>query len=179
MGINNKDSSLISPDILGNVFEKYINQKENGAYYTPLDTIEYINKGSLCLYLISNIEELNYTKSMGYFQNYDLFWDSVGKLEKAEIFKLIKQLSSIKVSDISVGTGAFIINMVDLLIETIERLHTIVDIEVDYNKIINNIFESSVFGIDIMQDAVDLAKFRMILKYIQLTNKYNLRLPKN
>lgn len=177
-GINNKDSSLISPDILGNVFEKYINQKENGAYYTPLDTIEYINKGSLCLYLISNIEELNYTKSMGYFQNYDLFWDSVGKLEKAEIFKLIKQLSSIKVSDISVGTGAFIINMVDLLIETIERLHTIVDIEVDYNKIINNIFESSVFGIDIMQDAVDLAKFRMILKYIQLTNKYNLRLPK-
>ena len=116
---------------------------------------------------------------MGYFQNYDLFWDSVGKLEKAEIFKLIKQLSSIKVSDISVGTGAFIINMVDLLIETIERLHTIVDIEVDYNKIINNIFESSVFGIDIMQDAVDLAKFRMILKYIQLTNKYNLRLPKN
>ena len=27
-GINNKDSSLISPDILGNVFEKYINQKK-------------------------------------------------------------------------------------------------------------------------------------------------------
>ena len=64
------------------MYLKIYKSKENGAYYTPLDTIEYINKGSLCLYLISNIEELNYTKSMGYFQNYDLFWDSVGKLEK-------------------------------------------------------------------------------------------------
>ena len=67
------------------MYLKIYKSKRKWCVLYPLDTIEYINKGSLCLYLISNIEELNYTKSMGYFQNYDLFWDSVGKLEKAEI----------------------------------------------------------------------------------------------
>ncbi|PNY90270.1 hypothetical protein CD151_11335, partial [Staphylococcus chromogenes] len=39
-------SEHITPDIIGKVFEKYINQRENGAYYTDDETIKYIVKRS-------------------------------------------------------------------------------------------------------------------------------------
>jgi len=37
----------INPDVLGYVFEKYINQKEMGAYYTKEDITEYISKNTV------------------------------------------------------------------------------------------------------------------------------------
>lgn len=37
----------INPDVLGYVFEKYINQKEMGAYYTKEDITEYIGKSTI------------------------------------------------------------------------------------------------------------------------------------
>ncbi len=37
----------INPDVLGYVFEKYINQKEMGAYYSKEDITEYISKNAI------------------------------------------------------------------------------------------------------------------------------------
>lgn len=37
----------INPDVLGYIFEKYINQKQMGAYYTKEDITEYIAKSSV------------------------------------------------------------------------------------------------------------------------------------
>jgi Eco57I restriction-modification methylase len=37
----------INPDVLGYVFEKYINQREMGAYYTKEDITEYIGKNTI------------------------------------------------------------------------------------------------------------------------------------
>src|SRR5690606_24254782 len=36
------DPSTINPDVLGYIFEKYINQKACGAYYTPPEITEYL-----------------------------------------------------------------------------------------------------------------------------------------
>jgi hypothetical protein len=37
----------INPDVLGYIFEKYVNQKEMGAYYTKEDITEYISKSTI------------------------------------------------------------------------------------------------------------------------------------
>jgi len=37
----------INPDVLGDIFEKYINQKQMGAYYTKEDITEYIGKNTV------------------------------------------------------------------------------------------------------------------------------------
>jgi len=37
----------INPDVVGYIFEKYINQKEMGAYYTKEDITEYISKNTI------------------------------------------------------------------------------------------------------------------------------------
>ena len=42
----------INPDVLGNIFEKYINQKQMGAYYTKGDITEYISKNTVLPFLL-------------------------------------------------------------------------------------------------------------------------------
>lgn len=41
----------INPDVLGFIFEKYINQKQMGAYYTQEDITEYISKSTVLPFL--------------------------------------------------------------------------------------------------------------------------------
>ncbi len=41
----------INPDVLGYIFEKYINQKQMGAYYTKEDITEYIGKSAIIPFL--------------------------------------------------------------------------------------------------------------------------------
>lgn len=43
----------INPDVLGYIFEKYINQKQMGAYYTKEDITEYITKNTVIPYLFN------------------------------------------------------------------------------------------------------------------------------
>jgi Eco57I restriction-modification methylase len=45
----------INPDVLGYIFEKYINQKQMGAYYTKEDITEYIARNTVVPYLLDRI----------------------------------------------------------------------------------------------------------------------------
>jgi len=49
----------INPDVLGYIFEKYINQKQMGAYYTKEDITEYISKNTILAYLIDEAARRN------------------------------------------------------------------------------------------------------------------------
>ena len=46
-----KKDNEINPDVLGYIFEKYINQKQMGAYYTKEDITEYISKNTVIPFL--------------------------------------------------------------------------------------------------------------------------------
>ena len=46
-----KADNEINPDVLGYIFEKYINQKQMGAYYTKEDITEYIAKNTIIPFL--------------------------------------------------------------------------------------------------------------------------------
>ncbi|MBX7123290.1 MAG: hypothetical protein K1X42_14265 [Opitutaceae bacterium] len=48
----NRDDREINPDVLGYIFEKYINQKQMGAYYTREDITEYIAKNTIIPFLL-------------------------------------------------------------------------------------------------------------------------------
>jgi type I restriction-modification system DNA methylase subunit len=47
----------INPDVLGYIFEKYINQKQMGAYYTKEDITEYISKNTVIPHLLERARE--------------------------------------------------------------------------------------------------------------------------
>jgi len=47
----------INPDVLGYIFEKYINQKQMGAYYTKEDITEYIGKNTIIPFLFDRARQ--------------------------------------------------------------------------------------------------------------------------
>jgi hypothetical protein len=63
----------INPDVLGYIFEKYINQKQMGAYYTKEDITEYIGKSCIIPFLFDSAK----TKCKVAFENADgpTIWD--------------------------------------------------------------------------------------------------------
>lgn len=54
----NKADNEINPDVLGYIFEKYINQKQMGAYYTKEDITEYNSKNTIIPYLFDVAQRL-------------------------------------------------------------------------------------------------------------------------
>ena len=49
---DNRDDKEINPDVLGYIFEKYINQKQMGAYYTKEDITEYISQNTIIPFIL-------------------------------------------------------------------------------------------------------------------------------
>lgn len=52
-----RDDKEINPDVVGYIFEKYINQKQMGAYYTKEDITEYISKTCIIPFLFNAAEK--------------------------------------------------------------------------------------------------------------------------
>lgn len=50
----------INPDVLGYIFEKYINQKQMGAYYTKEDITDYICKSTIIPFLFDKFENMRH-----------------------------------------------------------------------------------------------------------------------
>jgi hypothetical protein len=53
-----RNESEINPDVLGYIFEKYVNQKQMGAYYTKEDITDYISKNTIIPFLFDRAQKL-------------------------------------------------------------------------------------------------------------------------
>ena len=60
----------INPDVLGYIFEKYINQKQMGAYYTKEDITDYLSKNTIIPHLFDAVAK----KCPTAFQSEFLLW---------------------------------------------------------------------------------------------------------
>ena len=54
--ISRNDGKEINPDVLGHIFEKYINNKQMGAYYTKEDITDYITRNTVVPWLFQTAE---------------------------------------------------------------------------------------------------------------------------
>ena len=52
-----RDDNEINPDVLGYIFEKYINQKQMGAYYTKEDITGYISRNTIIPFLFDRAQK--------------------------------------------------------------------------------------------------------------------------
>lgn len=52
-----RNDNEVNPDVLGYIFEKYINQKEKGAYYTKEDITDCISKNALIPFLFEKVAQ--------------------------------------------------------------------------------------------------------------------------
>lgn len=76
----------INPDVLGHIFEKYINQKQMGAYYTKEDVTDYITRSTVIPWLFRNAE----AQDKDAFEPGSAVWRMLSETPDTYIFKSVR-----------------------------------------------------------------------------------------
>lgn len=173
----------INPDVLGYIFEKYINQKAFGAYYTRPEITEYLCERTIHRLVLDAINTPGVPGLLAARQ-----FDSVGDLLLHLDAPLCRQLAhdvlpGLRLLDPACGSGAFLVaamkTLVDLYAAVIgkirflndhnlavwladlERKHPSIPYAIKKAIITNNLY-----GADIMEEAVEIAKLRLFLALV-------------
>ena len=133
-----RNENEIDPDVLGYIFEKYINQKELGAYYTKEDITGYIARNCIVPYIIDRLAAPSAPRGGTSFtlplnsaelitQNADIeqiFLDYLEELDDYETLKFLYKdvLLNLSVLDPSVGSGAFLFAALNVLLPIYQKV---------------------------------------------------------
>lgn len=95
-----RNDDEINPDVLGYIFEKYINQKQMGAYYTKEDITGYISRNTI----IPRIFDMAKEKCKIAFEEGQLAWRLLTEDPDRYIFEAVKKGCDTKLpEEIAVG----------------------------------------------------------------------------
>lgn len=144
-------------EILRILFEKYINKKETGAYYTDIQTTEYIARKTIVAYLLD--DEIVGWDFCSILNDSNRIITMLDSLEKKKKKQMSEKLSKITILDPTCGTGAFLFAALEVLLEIYSKVF---GISVQSN-LIKHIFETNLFGVDIDEEAMDVLMFRVCL----------------
>jgi hypothetical protein len=173
----------INPDVLGYIFEKYINQKAFGAYYTRPEITEYLCEHTIYKLII---DKINTPGILGVLapRQFDSLAELLLHLD-ADICRelLHKILPELSLLDPACGSGAFLIAAMKTLINLYSAIIGKIEFLGDRNltewlkkaksehKSINyfikkRIITDNLFGVDIMEEATEIAKLRLFLALV-------------
>tara|TARA_B100001057_G_scaffold501149_2_gene621103 strand:+ start:445 stop:3711 length:3267 start_codon:yes stop_codon:yes gene_type:complete len=167
----------VDPEMLGYIFENLLPEnlrKKHGAHYTPKEIVEYICKKSLSEYLMTNIDK-KYLKEINNLIGYSRFPDETIRLaenktinldfNKEFLLEIDLLLENIKICDPAVGSGAFILGILNFIVN-IKKI----TFYFSKNRILKNLYEvkrnlieNNLFGIDIDYGAIETCKLRLWL----------------
>jgi hypothetical protein len=166
----------INPGVLGYIFEKYINQKEFGAYYTRPEITEY-----LCDRTINQLI-LDKVKAKG--KTFESIGELTLKLDADLCAQLLDEiLPKLSLLDPACGSGAFLVaamrTLINIYSAVIGRVKFLTDrkltrwlaqVEKDHASlsyyIKKRIITDNLYGVDIMEEATEIAKLRLFLALV-------------
>lgn len=173
----------ISPHTLGYIFEKYINQKAFGAYYTRPEITEYLCERTIHELILNRINALSESQTPT-ARRFDSVADMLLHLDAQSCRKLVTEvLPKLSILDPACGSGAFLIAAMKTLINiysaVIGRIKFLSDpfltqwlqkIEVEHPNIAypirRRIITENLFGVDIVEEATEIARLRMFLALV-------------
>ncbi|HLM62293.1 MAG TPA: DNA methyltransferase [Pyrinomonadaceae bacterium] len=192
----------INPDVLGYIFEKYINQKAFGAYYTRPEITQYLCEQTIYKVILDQVNSLaappdGRTPNMfssndgGLFleRTYDSMADLLLYLDEFLCRQLwFKILPDLKLIDPSCGSGAFLVAAMKTLLnvysavigkmetlgdetlknelEKIRSAHPTINYDIKKRIITNNLY-----GVDIMEEATEIAKLRLFMTLVSSVHR--------
>ena len=166
----------INPDVLGYIFEKYINQKAFGAYYTRSEITEYLCERSIHSVILQRVNQ----HSIRQFEDLS---DVLMRLDAKLCRILLDVLPKISILDPACGSGAFLVaamknllniygvvyGKIDVLNDTYLSKH-LSDIRQQHPSINyfirKQIITDNLYGVDIMDEATEIAKLRLFLALV-------------
>lgn len=179
----------INPDVLGYIFEKYINQKAFGAYYTRPEITGYLAERGIHKLVLERINcpavpELNLPAIQ-----FDSVAELLARMDTRTALKLVNEvLPSITILDPAVGSGAFLVAALKALINIYyavvgraelgasrELENWLKGIRKDHPSvgyyIKRRIVTDNLHGVDIMEEACEIAKLRLFLAMVSSVNR--------
>ena len=155
---NDEDSAEIGvdPEMLGRIFENLLeDNKDKGAFYTPREIVRYMCRESLIQYLGDTDENRKLVT--------DLDAEAIPPDRKKP---LIEKLKAVKICDPAIGSGAFPMGMLNLLLKLRLRLGDVVESSERILAAKKEIIQNNLYGVDIDAGAVDIARLRFWLSVV-------------
>jgi hypothetical protein len=181
----------VDPEMLGRIFENLLGEinpetgetarKSTGSFYTPRSIVEYMVRQTLLQYLEdktdikqSILEELCYEGTQA-------------ELDQKEILSIIKSLDELKILDPACGSGAYPMGILQQIFSILSKIdpNNSIWLELMLSKLPNEtlknelrsnpsldyirklgIIETSIFGVDIQESAVEISRLRFFLSLI-------------
>jgi hypothetical protein len=183
------DADEINPDVLGYIFEKYINQKAFGAYYTRPEITGYLAERSIHQLVLERIYQPALPELGLKEIKFDSVADLLARMDARTALRLANEvLPSITVLDPAAGSGAFLVAALKCLIniysaivgraelgastelqtwlKKIQRDHPSVGYWIKRRIVTDNLY-----GVDIMEEACEIAKLRLFLAMVASVRK--------
>ena len=171
----------INPAVLGYIFEKYINQKAFGAYYTRPEITEYLCDRTINKLILDKINEGGHG---GTAPTFETITELLTNLDANLCRRLLTEiLPNLTLLDPACGSGAFLVAAMKTLIYIYSTVigtskfltdHYLNDllknIETEHSSlnyyIKKRIISDNLYGVDIMLEAVEIAKLRLFLALV-------------
>lgn len=157
----------IDPEMLGHIFENLLeDNKDKGAFYTPKEIVQYMCRQSVIQYLKTHEPNEQYAEPIEHLINDGIVMPILQT--KSVASRLIQLLKDVKVCDPAIGSGAFPMGILYVLYHTIHHLqsHAEPNKSFDSTQTKLNIIQNNIFGVDIEQGAVDIARLRFWLALV-------------
>jgi len=177
----------ISPDVLGYIFEKYINQKAFGAYYTRPEITEYLCERTIHGLVLAAVNSPGIPGVLP-GRHFDTVADLVLSLDAHLCRRLVSDvLPNLKLLDPACGSGAFLVaamkTLIDLYAAVVGRIKFLNDrgltewlakAEREHPSlnyfIKKRIITDNLFGVDIMPEGAEIARLRLFLALVASAN---------
>ncbi|KKN37082.1 hypothetical protein LCGC14_0767120 [marine sediment metagenome] len=173
------DSVSITPSVLGHIYEKSVVQRETGSYYTPKDITNYISKNTIYPYLTHKLNKRFKTKYKDVKELVDK--EEYNNEELNQIYTLYFDfLKKLSVCDPACGSGAFLVAAEYVLFDLYKKCIVILKDSNDFKQeqevidknsnrnyyIAREIITNNIFGVDIQEGCVEIAKLRLWLSLV-------------
>ncbi|MFR9559693.1 MAG: N-6 DNA methylase, partial [Rikenellaceae bacterium] len=158
----------IDPEMLGHIFENLLeDNKDKGAFYTPKEIVQYMCKQSLVEYLKSKTKSKEWDLYIAKLIDKHILDESVQN--NVDFISTISGLlTNVKICDPAIGSGAFPMGMLNELFHCRQILHGFTRNAKAFAPatIKREIIQDNIYGVDIEQGAVDIARLRFWLSLI-------------
>jgi adenine-specific DNA-methyltransferase len=164
----------VDPEMLGKVFENLLESTErgkSGTFYTPRSIVHFMCVESLSRYLADETGlDIEFIKRLTEFDptfpNFE-----VNELTKDQAKQLKQALTSVRICDPAVGSGAFPMGMMQIILAVKQAIAYREGTSIRRGSLAmsewkREIVANNLFGVDIKTEAVEIAKLRMWLSMI-------------
>jgi len=171
----------VDPQMIGYVYESLANVTEDlyekeddkrgdwGIFYTARVEVDFMCKRSLVEYLANN---LDIPKDEIYEFVFDENKEKVEKkFNQRRCWRKIEDvLNALSIVDPACGSGAFLVGMLNALVELYKIIYSHTNKELDDFKIKYQIIQRSLYGVDVMPWAIHASELRLWLQLIVETD---------